>query len=219
VRICKKLGIDYAEAVTGFEFGSKMAVPVIQGVVIAEENEELLRDAWRADAAEKRKREELKAEKRILQTWRKFLFGLRIMERVREEYGGGDPEAGRERDAHNPFVLKKRKKEDEEKDEGEGEEGDHHDPESEYDPMDYGGGFLLPGEDDADDGLIVEHHEQQAQAGPSQTHVDSDGDRASERLSPPISVPSASDNEEHDDDSEDAAPEYTPRPTRRTARR
>ncbi|OGE53782.1 hypothetical protein PENARI_c007G01179 [Penicillium arizonense] len=222
VRICKKLGIDYAEAVTGFEFGSKMAVPVIQGVVIAEENEELLRDAWRADAAEKRKREELKAEKRILQTWRKFLFGLRIMERVREEYGGGDPEAGRERDAHNPFVLKKRKKEDEEENEGEGEEGDHHDPESEHDPMDYGGGFLLPGEDDADDGLIVEHHEQQTQAGPSQTHVDFDGDPASERSSPPISIPSASDNEEHDDNDdkgEDAASEYTPRPTRRTARR
>ncbi|KAJ6011917.1 hypothetical protein N7499_013112 [Penicillium canescens] len=222
VRICKKLGIDYAEAVTGFEFGSKMAVPVIQGVVIAEENEELLRDAWRADAAEKRKREELKAEKRILQTWRKFLFGLRIMERVREEYGGGDPEAGRERDAHNPFVLKKRKKEDEEENEEEGEEGDHHDQESEHDPMDYGGGFLLPGEDDADDGLIVEHHEQQTRADPSQTHVDFDSDRASERSSPPISIPSASDNEEHDDNDdsgEDAASEYTPRPTRRTVRR
>jgi xeroderma pigmentosum group C-complementing protein len=222
VRICKKLGIDYAEAVTGFEFGSKMAVPVIQGVVIAEENEELLRDAWRADAAEKRKREELKAEKRILQTWRKFLFGLRIMERVREEYGGGDPEAGRERDAHNPFVLKKRKKEDEEENERpQGEEGDHHDPESEHDPMDYGGGFLLPGEHDADDGLIVEHHEQQTRAGPSQTHVDFDDDRASERSSPPSSIASASDNEEHDDNddnSEDAASEYTP-PTRRTARR
>ncbi|KAE8131959.1 Rad4 transglutaminase-like domain-containing protein, partial [Aspergillus pseudotamarii] len=48
VRICKKLGIDYAEAVTGFEFGSKMAVPVIEGVVIAAENEDLVKDAWRA---------------------------------------------------------------------------------------------------------------------------------------------------------------------------
>ena len=42
-RICKRL------AVTGFEFGSKMAVPEIEGIVIAEENEDLLRDAWRAD--------------------------------------------------------------------------------------------------------------------------------------------------------------------------
>ncbi|KAJ5753501.1 uncharacterized protein N7511_007654 [Penicillium nucicola] len=220
VRICKKLGIDYAEAVTGFEFGSKMAVPVIQGVVIAEENEELLRDAWRVDAAEKRKKEELKAEKRILQTWRKFLFGLRIMERVREEYGGGDPEAGKERDEHNPFALKKRKKEDEDEGEGEGQEAGHENAESDHDPMDYGGGFLLPGEDDGDDGLIVEHHEEK-KPGPSQSRGESNGDSLSDPLSPSHSIPSASDGEEqgdHDDGREDAEPEYTPRPTRRTAR-
>ncbi|KAI5292116.1 hypothetical protein KEM52_006609, partial [Ascosphaera acerosa] len=35
VRVCKRLGIDYAEAVTGFEFGKKIAVPVITGVVVA----------------------------------------------------------------------------------------------------------------------------------------------------------------------------------------
>lgn len=37
VRICKRLGIDFAEAVTGFEFGKQRAVPVITGVVVAEE--------------------------------------------------------------------------------------------------------------------------------------------------------------------------------------
>ncbi|KAJ5081816.1 hypothetical protein NUU61_010080 [Penicillium alfredii] len=153
VRICKKLGIDYAEAVTGFEFGSKMAVPVIQGVVVAAENESLLKDAWRVDAAEKQKREQLKAEKRILQTWRKFLFGLRITERVREEYGGDSVEA-RERDTHNPFAVRKKDQPPEEIDHGEDE--DH---ESSRDAFDHGGGFLLPGEDDdADDGLIVEQH-------------------------------------------------------------
>ena len=39
VRICKRLGIDFAEAVTGFEFGKQRAVPVITGVVVAEEHE------------------------------------------------------------------------------------------------------------------------------------------------------------------------------------
>lgn len=150
VRICKKLGIDFAEAVTGFEFGSKMAVPVIQGVVVAEENEGLLKDAWQADMAEKRKREQLRAEKRILQTWRKFLFGLRIAERVREEYGGDDPDGGRERDS-NPFVARK----DQQKDETE-------DYESRHSTVDHGGGFLLGDDDADDDGLIVEHDEPQS---------------------------------------------------------
>ena len=39
VRICKRLDIDFAEAVTGFEFGKQRAVPVITGVVVAKEHE------------------------------------------------------------------------------------------------------------------------------------------------------------------------------------
>ncbi|KAJ5173679.1 Rad4 beta-hairpin domain 1 [Penicillium coprophilum] len=222
VRVCKKLGIDYAEAVTGFEFGSKMAVPVIQGVVVAAENEGLLRDAWKVDAEEKRKREELKAEKKILQTWRKFLFGLRIMERVRDEYGGGDPDADRERDSHNPFAVQKKKKREEEPgDDGADEE--MLDQESSYNAFDHGGGFLLPGQDDdADDGLVVENHDQQrSRKGPSQADVDDADDSKSFESggpsvdSPPLSIPSGSD-EEDDGKDEDSEPEYAPRPTRRT---
>ncbi|KAA8650671.1 hypothetical protein EYZ11_003441 [Aspergillus tanneri] len=149
VRICKKLGIDYAEAVTGFEFGSKMAVPVIQGVVVAVENEDLVKDAWRADAAEKREKDRRKAEARILQTWRKFLFGLRIAERVREEYG--ESARDHERDAYNPFTKRAASH-------PSPSPSQHHLPEEQgEDSMDRGGGFLLPGEDDDnEDHLIVE---------------------------------------------------------------
>ncbi|KAJ5855034.1 hypothetical protein N7534_007577 [Penicillium rubens] len=222
VRVCKKLGIDYAEAVTGFEFGSKMAVPVIQGVVVAAENEGLLRDAWKVEAAEKRKKEELKAEKKILQTWRKFLFGLRIMERVRDEYGGGDADADRERDSHNPFAAQKKKREEESDNDGDGEEIP--DRESSYNAIDHGGGFLLPGHgDDADDGLIVEHHDQKrSHAGPS--HTDANGPDDNEPVesgspvadSLPVSISSGSENEVDNGEEEVAEPEYVPRPTRRT---
>ncbi|KAJ5651291.1 Rad4 beta-hairpin domain 1 [Penicillium longicatenatum] len=214
VRLCKKLGIDYAEAVTGFEFGSKMAVPVIQGVVVASENADLLRDAWRIDAAEKRKREELKAEKRILQTWRKFLFGLRIAERVREEYGGGDPDDDRERETHNPFVARKKNTVDD-VDERHFHDESIQDRAEGYDPVEHGGGFLLPGEgDDGDDGLIVEHHkEEQNQLADKSSHPVSE-DGSSEGLSPPISIPSSSDEE-----GGDSEPEYAPsRNTRRRRR-
>ncbi|KAI9042911.1 Rad4 family protein [Aspergillus affinis] len=188
VRLCKKLGIDYAEAVTGFEFGSKMAVPVIEGVVVAAENEDLLKDAWRADAAEKREKERRKTEARILQTWRKFIFGLRIAERVREEYGQSSRDY--EQDDYNPFTNRRagrppspsptrdfhslpQEEEEEEADE---------------DRADRGGGFLLPGEDDGDDGgLIVEkHHEEpkftqsvndaESEPAPEEMDVDADED-------------------------------------------
>ncbi|KAL9619697.1 MAG: hypothetical protein Q9160_005717 [Pyrenula sp. 1 TL-2023] len=87
VRICKKLEIDYAEAVTGFEFGNKRAVPVVMGVVVAEENEHALIDAWQVWEAEQRKKEEGKQEKAVLSLWRKMVMGLRIKERMQEDYG------------------------------------------------------------------------------------------------------------------------------------
>lgn len=87
VRICKKLEIDYAEAVTGFEFGNKRAVPVCTGVVVAKENERAVREAWTKFNEEQRKKEETKMEKLVLDLWRKFVMGLRIRERVQDTYG------------------------------------------------------------------------------------------------------------------------------------
>jgi xeroderma pigmentosum group C-complementing protein len=86
-KICKKLGVDYAEACTGFEFGKQRAVPILEGVVVAAENESLVTDAWLADEAEKASKEQAKREMRILTTWKRFLTGLRIVERMRREYG------------------------------------------------------------------------------------------------------------------------------------
>lgn len=86
-RICRKLNIDYAEACTGFEFGKQRAVPVITGVVVAAENEDLVIDAWEVAEAEKTKKEEDKREKYILGLWKKFLTGLKIVERVKRDHG------------------------------------------------------------------------------------------------------------------------------------
>ncbi|KAI4955110.1 hypothetical protein J4E91_000966 [Alternaria rosae] len=86
-RICRKLNIDHAEACTGFEFGKQRAVPVITGVVIAQEHEDMLIDAWEVEEAEKQRKERDKREKFLLGLWRKFASGLRIVERMREEYG------------------------------------------------------------------------------------------------------------------------------------
>ncbi|KAM3526182.1 hypothetical protein MY4038_006930 [Beauveria bassiana] len=87
VRVCKKLGINYAEAVVGFEFGHRMAVPVIQGVVVAEENHEMVMEQLQQDEAERLRKEDEKRRKAALAQWRKFLMGMRIVQRIRQEYG------------------------------------------------------------------------------------------------------------------------------------
>ena len=86
-RVCKKLGVDFAEACTGFEFGKQRAVPVLTGVVVAAENEDMVIDAWEADEAEKAKKEAAKRETVVLGLWKKFFVGLRIVDRIRKEYG------------------------------------------------------------------------------------------------------------------------------------
>jgi xeroderma pigmentosum group C-complementing protein len=86
-RICRKLNIEHAEACTGFEFGKQRAVPVLTGVVVAAENEDMVIDAWEVEEAEKAKKAADKREKLVLGLWKKFMSGLRIVERMKVEYG------------------------------------------------------------------------------------------------------------------------------------
>jgi xeroderma pigmentosum group C-complementing protein len=86
-RVAKRLGVDFAEAVVDFEFGHRMAVPVIQGVVVAAEHLDRVMEELAKDEAEKRRKEDEKRRKVALGMWRKFVMGLRIVERIRLDYG------------------------------------------------------------------------------------------------------------------------------------
>ncbi|KAL8927549.1 MAG: hypothetical protein Q9208_002354 [Pyrenodesmia sp. 3 TL-2023] len=141
-KICKRLGIDYAEAVTGFEFGKQRAVPVITGVVVAKEHEELVVKEWEKDEEERRIKEEGKREKVALAMWKKLLVGLRIVERVRGEYGA---EGGTEKEEKNPFTNQRRKTMEEAPDmNAAADEGDE---DMDLEDEDMAGGFLPDDED------------------------------------------------------------------------
>ncbi|TLD27237.1 hypothetical protein PspLS_04943 [Pyricularia sp. CBS 133598] len=87
VKVCRRLDMDYAEAVIDFEFGHRMAVPVIQGVVIAEEHHDRVMEELAKDEAERARKEDAKRTAAALAMWRKMLMGMRITNRLREEYG------------------------------------------------------------------------------------------------------------------------------------
>ncbi|KAJ7156095.1 hypothetical protein C8R43DRAFT_1234922 [Mycena crocata] len=90
-KIARKLGFDYAEAVTGFEFKNRRATPIMQGVVIAAENEEAMLEAyWEAenDAAEKAR---AKRRERVLKRWTRLVHGLQIRQSLKEEYKDREP--------------------------------------------------------------------------------------------------------------------------------
>ncbi|KAF7364833.1 hypothetical protein MVEN_00353500 [Mycena venus] len=110
-KIARKLGFDFAEAVTGFEFKSKRANPVMKGIVIAAENEAAVLEvvssysyssdfssidlrgaqAYREaenDAAEKAR---AKRRERVLKRWARLVHGLRIRQSLQEEYKDRQP--------------------------------------------------------------------------------------------------------------------------------
>ncbi|KAI7359683.1 Rad4-domain-containing protein [Hortaea werneckii] len=165
-KLCRKLGIDYAEACTGFEFGKQRAVPVLTGVVVAKENEGMVRDAWRTEQEEMRRKEDTKRTGLALQWWRKMLLGLRVLERMRVEYADS---AGKEEE-FNPFVARARR---EGRDDGSGKVTDAHEAEegTEVADTDVGGGGFFP------EGYDEEEVPQQRQ-GPTEQDEgpDEDGD-------------------------------------------
>ncbi|KAF8264379.1 hypothetical protein EI94DRAFT_1772689 [Lactarius quietus] len=86
-KVARQLGFDYAEAVTSFEFRKGKAFPVISGVVVAAENEDTLREAyWEAEHVAAQKEQE-KRHQVVIKRWTKLVHGLRIRQRMREQYG------------------------------------------------------------------------------------------------------------------------------------
>ncbi|KAK4051528.1 hypothetical protein OIV83_002668 [Microbotryomycetes sp. JL201] len=85
-KCAKALGVDYAEAITGFEFRQRRANPVITGIVVASDQAELLLDAIAESEHAAEEREFAKLQERCLKRWRKLILGLRIRQRVQASY-------------------------------------------------------------------------------------------------------------------------------------
>ena len=85
-RVAKKLNIDCAPAMVGFDFHSGFTHPVYDGYVVCEEFRETLMDAWNVDVEERARKAEEKREKRILENWEKLTRGLLIAQKVKRKY-------------------------------------------------------------------------------------------------------------------------------------
>lgn len=85
-KVCKKLNIDCAQAVVGFDFNGGYSHPVFDGFVVCEEFAEKVIDAWNREQDEVERREEEKREKRVLDNWKKLIKGLLIKEKLKNKY-------------------------------------------------------------------------------------------------------------------------------------
>lgn len=85
-KVAKELGIDFAEAITGFEFHKRRAVPVVSGIVAAEEHRDMLLEAYYAQETVAVEKEMAKRRERALKKWKKLIVGLRVRSRIQGEY-------------------------------------------------------------------------------------------------------------------------------------
>ena len=80
-------GIDYAEAVTGFDFVKNKASARVSGIVVAQENVEGLLCVWEGMMERVTDEEERLRVKAIMERWRKFLLGMQIKGRLDATHG------------------------------------------------------------------------------------------------------------------------------------
>ncbi|XP_017323869.1 DNA repair protein complementing XP-C cells isoform X1 [Ictalurus punctatus] len=86
-RVARKLDLDCAPAVTGFDFHGGHSHAVTDGYIICKEHEEILKAAWENEQEIQRKKEKEKREKRALANWKLLVKGLLIKERLQRRYG------------------------------------------------------------------------------------------------------------------------------------
>lgn len=113
-KAAKVLGIDYADAVVGFKFQGRRGTAIMDGVVVAKEYEDAMKETilglrWQIEREEQEKR-----GKEAIKWWKKFMVGLRVRERIMgyEIESEQKSEAERDREVHEKM--------DEVDDEGEG---------------------------------------------------------------------------------------------------
>jgi len=85
-KVLRKLNIDAAPAMMGWDFSGGGCHPVFDGYVVCEEFADLVIDAWHQDQKEREERAEEKREKKILDNWRRLVKGLFIREKIQAKY-------------------------------------------------------------------------------------------------------------------------------------
>uniref|UniRef100_A0A182MJ39 Rad4 beta-hairpin domain-containing protein n=1 Tax=Anopheles culicifacies TaxID=139723 RepID=A0A182MJ39_9DIPT len=85
-RICRRLRIDCAQAITGFEYRSGGCQAVYDGFVVCEEFRDRVLDEWYREQVELQEKEDERRRKRIYANWKRLIMGLCIRKKLKDRY-------------------------------------------------------------------------------------------------------------------------------------
>jgi Rad4 beta-hairpin domain 3 len=91
-------GIDYADAVVGFDFVRNRASTRLNGIVVAKENAEGLLAVWEGMMERVEGEAERRRVTRVLERWRRFFVALGIRRRLEETHGKLEAEENMDED-------------------------------------------------------------------------------------------------------------------------
>ncbi|KAF2423425.1 Rad4-domain-containing protein [Tothia fuscella] len=151
------LNVDYADAVTGFQFKGRHGTAVIQGIIVAAEYEVAIRAVVEGFTYMKEEALEEQRSREALRMWRRFLVGLRVVERMKIYRDAG--EVAEEERVEGEELRKEIEKEFGELDLERG--------------GDSGGGFLV---DQDDDGEVVPTAQLRSRRNESMNDTEEEGD-------------------------------------------
>ncbi|KAF9915993.1 hypothetical protein BX616_004881 [Lobosporangium transversale] len=143
--IARLLGVDYVEAVTGFEFHSRRSMPVIQGIIVPTEQAELVMDAYHELLHQQDQEAHKKKRMEALKNWRKLIKGMLTRSRLMEEYGGEhskddrEPSVSSSEDKHNNGEGDDKAPQPQSQDQG----SDQQVQTTNTEPVDSGAGFMI----------------------------------------------------------------------------
>jgi len=100
-KAARLLGVDFADAVTGFTFKGRHGTAVVAGVVVASQYKEAVENVIAGFEQQTQDQEEEEKSLECLRLWKRFLTGLRIAKRIglNQESAGTDVEAEAEAEA------------------------------------------------------------------------------------------------------------------------
>ncbi|KAG5868154.1 hypothetical protein JTB14_017347 [Gonioctena quinquepunctata] len=112
-KVCRRLNVDCASVITGFEFRKGWNRPIYDGFIVCKEFEDQVVAAWELEQDEMEKREKEKLDNRVYGNWKKLIKGLFIREKLKRKYNfvGDNSTGGKEKKKNKGprFITKKRR--------------------------------------------------------------------------------------------------------------
>ncbi|GAB2211080.1 hypothetical protein Drorol1_Dr00016371 [Drosera rotundifolia] len=87
VRVAKRLGIDFAPAMVGFEFRNGRSFPVYEGLVICSEFKEAILEAYAEEESRREEEEKKRAERATISRWYQLLSSMMTRQKLNDSYG------------------------------------------------------------------------------------------------------------------------------------